>query len=297
MGPRLHLKYKGIAPKTSRVYRKEVDRFFQYLSAESIVLPSCLTDLDAILAEYVNVMYQNGDSLTQAGWLLSGLRRFLPEVRFRIPTAQQYYQNWVRDHVPFRAVPLPWLVVKALSAAAYQSGHKDLAVLLLLAFCFFLRSVEFITLRRDQIVLDLQTGQVILTLERTKTSKQFQQSLVLRHRKLTNLLAKALTGLPSSGPIWPYSAAQFRSCFTALLDHFALVPYNFSLYSIRRGGATHSYVQSRDLNSVAIQGRWRDLKTARIYLDDARATLVKLSFAPPISHHLTATAAFWHFFR
>jgi site-specific recombinase XerD len=107
--PKLHPKFKGIAPKTARAYRKEIYRFFQYLSSEEVEIPSDVSLLDFLVSEYINVLYQEGDSISQAGWLLSGLKRFIPKLRFRLPTSQQYYNNWLRDHVPMRAVPMPWL--------------------------------------------------------------------------------------------------------------------------------------------------------------------------------------------
>ena len=293
----LHLKFKGIAPKTSRAYRKEIRRFFEYLASEEEELPSGMSDLDFLVSEYINVLYQEGDSLTQAGWLLSGLKRFIPRVRFRLPTAQQYYNNWLRDHVPLRAVPMPWLVAKALAGAAWKAGHHDLAVLLLVGFCFFLRTMEFLTLPVENLVVDLHTSQVVITLDKTKTSKQFQQSLVLRHRGLARILSTAKPLLPVKGPIWRASPRVFRQCFTSLLRHFALEQFDFSLYSIRRGGATHFYTSTRDLHYVTLQGRWRDVRTARIYLDDARATLVKLGIHPPIAHHLQRAAAVWTSFK
>ena len=297
MPRKLHLKFKGITPKTSRSYRKEIHRFFQYLSAEKISLSTTASSLDAVLAEYVNVLYQNGDSLTQAGWLISGLKRFLPQLRFQLPTAQQYYQNWLRDHVAQRATPMPWLVAKALATLAWRLQYYDMALLLLLGFCFFLRSTEFLTLPVENIVVDLPSSQVILTLEQTKTSKQFQQSLVLRHATLARIVAQGLQKVPPRGPLWRHSARVFRESFTLLLQNLQLESHQFSLYSLRRGGATHAYTIGRDLNYVAMQGRWRDLRTARIYLDDARATLVKLAFTRPISHHLQSLASFWSTFR
>ena len=36
---KLHLKFKGIAPKTSRAYRKEIERFFLYLSSAGESIP------------------------------------------------------------------------------------------------------------------------------------------------------------------------------------------------------------------------------------------------------------------
>ena len=297
MPRKLHLKFKGITPKTSRAYRKEIQRFFTYLSAEKISLPTNTEALDAILAEYINVLYQNGDSLTQAGWLISGMKRFLPQLRFQLPTAQQYYQNWLRDHVPQRATPLPWLVVKALAAQAWRLNQFDIALLLLLGFCFFLRTTEFLTLPAQNIVVDLRSSQIVLSLDQTKTSKQFQQSLVVRHGPLARIVSRALQLVPQRGPIWRHSPHIFRESFTLLIHHLQLQQYQFSLYSLRRGGATHAYTVGRDLNYVAMQGRWRDLRTARIYLDDARATLVRLAFSPPLSHHLRQLASFWSSFK
>lgn len=37
------------------------------------------------------------------------------------------------------------------------------------------------------------------------------------------------------------------------------------------------YLRSNNLEAVMIQGRWKDSATARFYLDDARATLVRMA--------------------
>eukprot|EP00438_Fugacium_kawagutii_P010374 Skav232004 [mRNA] locus=scaffold719:653901:654689:- [translate_table: standard] len=252
--------------------------------------PSDTRDLDAILAEFINCMYQEGDSLSQAGWLLSGLKRFVPYLKHQLPTSQQYYNNWLRDRVPQRAVPMPWSVLKALVGSAVTAGHWDLAVLLLLGFTFFLRSLEMIRLQRESVHFNVDSREVVVSLERTKTSKQFAQSIVLRRRGVARFLAAAWPKLPPAGAIWKFSPHLFRKCFVRLVDHANLTDCNFSLYSLRRGGATHVYTRTRDLHQVAIQGRWRDLSTARIYLDDARAVLLKFSFSPSQSQTLADLA-------
>eukprot|EP00438_Fugacium_kawagutii_P006274 Skav222661 [mRNA] locus=scaffold997:328369:329034:+ [translate_table: standard] len=214
----------------------------------------------------------------------------MPSLRHRLPTSQQYYNNWLRDHVPQRAVPMPWAVLKALAGATLAAHQWGLTVLLLLGFSFYLRTLELIRLRREDVHFNAATGEIVVALERTKTSKQFAQSIVLRHRPLAKLLAQAFPHLPPAGVIWRFSAHKFRLCFTRLLQYAHVEDCGFSLYSLRRGGATHVYSRTRDLRQVAIQGRWRDLSTARIYLDDARATLLKFSFSPSLTHHLTALA-------
>jgi hypothetical protein len=96
---------------------------------------------------------------------------------------------------------MPWLVAKALASFAWKLGHYDLAAVILTGFCFFLRSMEFLPLPAQNVVVDPHTSQIVVTLEKTKTSKQFQQSLALRHRGLARLLTQALPRLLERGPI------------------------------------------------------------------------------------------------
>lgn len=71
-------------------------------SSYNSILASCFTvspsarlhsEVDAAVAHYVNTLYQEGDSLAQAGHFLSGLKRFLPHLRLRLPTSSQNFRN------------------------------------------------------------------------------------------------------------------------------------------------------------------------------------------------------------
>ena len=106
----------------------------------------------------------------------------------------------------------------------------------------------------ENIVVDLRTSQVVLTLEHTKTSKQFQQSLVLHHGPSAKKLSQGLLKLPSSGPLWRSSPHVFRESFTLLLRTVGVEHHQLSLYSLRRRVATHAYTTGRDLNYVALTG-------------------------------------------
>ena len=160
---------------------------------------------------------------------------------------------------------MAWSVVRAISGLAWTVGHVDLAILILVVFCFFLRSMEFLTLPIENVVVDLHTSEVVITLDKTKTSKQFQQSLMLRHGGLARILARARPLLPTHGPIWKASPHTFRQCFTALLKHFALEPLEFSSIVSAAAVPTHFYTKTRDLHCVTLQVRWCDVRKARIY--------------------------------
>ena len=89
-----------------------------------------------------------------------------------------------------------------------------------------------------------------------------------------------LSQLSGNVRVWPYSLTYFRTCFTGLADFFELSSLHLVPYSLRRGGATHFYGVHKALDFVMIQGRWNDQRTARQYLDDARATLITLQVSP-----------------
>ena len=76
---------------TARSYKKEIHRFFQFLKSEGVALPNDVSELDFQVAEFINALYHEG-----ARWPLSGLKRFLPRLKFRLPTAQQYYNSWLQ---------------------------------------------------------------------------------------------------------------------------------------------------------------------------------------------------------
>ena len=117
-------------------------------------------------------------------------------------------------------------------------------------------------------------GAVVIALPSTKTSgrRMAQESVVTYDRTLLRLLC---CHLPRSGPIF----LGFLQCFIATSISWLLtytIPRMFSGYSFRRGGATSLYILSGSLAKVMSVGRWASERTARIYLDDARASLAQL---------------------
>lgn len=207
-------------------------------------------------------------------------------------TAQQFYNNWLRDHIPTRAVPMPWDVLKTMAAIAYERGHTDLTLTLLLGYIFFLRTMEMVQLSTDDVHLDRRTGSIVITLANTKTSRKAHQTLVLQDSTFCQIIGRLKAELPT-GKIWRYQPRGLRLCFTTVLHHMEADPCNFSVYSIRRGGATRSYVETKSLDYVAVQGRWKDLRTARIYLDDARAALLRMEFPSGLRAQVRRYRAFW----
>lgn len=128
-------------------------------------------------------------------------------------------------------------------------------------------------------MVDLHEGCVVVRIAASKTSPLAQQSLAHTDPMLAKFVHHFLRFLPPAGRVWPFSTSYFRACFDSLCTFFDLTTVHFVPYSLRRGGATYFYVLYNSLDFVVIRGRWRDVATARLYLDDARASLITLKLS------------------
>lgn len=69
------LKNVGIKPRTLRLYRLDISLFCSHLDLRGIGAPPSLAELDSVVANYFNHLYQEQEGISRAGWLLSGLKR------------------------------------------------------------------------------------------------------------------------------------------------------------------------------------------------------------------------------
>lgn len=94
MSRRTHLKYAGISTRTLALYEHEVSQFLSHLQLHGLRPPRSYRRLDQAVANYINHLYQEGETLTKAGWLLSGIRRLYPRMKKELAISQLWYNNW-----------------------------------------------------------------------------------------------------------------------------------------------------------------------------------------------------------
>jgi len=281
-----HLAQMGVSAKTELAYRKAVSRFFVYLQRLNLPLPQSFEELDLLVAEYINELFQEGDSVTYAGYLISGLKRYVPRCRYELHTAAVYFRNWRKNHIYQRATPLPADVLQAMAAAAASVGHWDLACCILLGFSFFLRTAEIMSLRVMDIGI-FTGGTLAVALSNTKTSGNNSESMHLVDARLCSIIERALRGRKRDDLIYTRSRQCFRDDFHSLINILMLNDMGFSPYSLRRGGATYFFVASKSFDATVHRGRWLDITTARIYISDSQAHLIRLEL-PELSRQLVS---------
>ena len=82
--------------------------------------------------------------------------------------------------------------------------------------------------------------------------------------------------------------AQFRSCFHRLLSKLQVTDLGLTPYSLTRSGTAYAFQRIGKLDVVALQGRWRDLRTAGIYFNSGLLELVKIAYPPTTTQGMFA---------
>eukprot|EP00439_Symbiodinium_sp_Y106_P013299 s3399_g1.t3 len=152
--------------------------------------------------------------------------------------------------------------------------------------------MELLHLRRSHIRVFPQDGTVVIAILNAKTAKGLQQSLSPQEDGLVAVLQYLLDRARPRDYLYTSSVPTFRHEFACLVKAVGLAPADYLPYCLRRGGATAFY-QRFGLGRTVVQGRWKDQTTARIYVDDARATLIQLLLPAPVAPLQQHLASFW----
>ena len=78
----------------------------------------------------------------------------------------------------------------------------------------------------------------------------------------------------------PFPYPRFLAVFRSTLAASGVSPGVWSLHSLRRGGATHLFASISSFGRVAQVGRWAQVRTARIYVNESLALLSSIREQP-----------------
>lgn len=266
-----HIRFAGLQQRTLRAYRQALEGFLEYLSREEISMNS-VSQLDKALAEYINGMFQEGDSIAVAGHLLSGVKRFLPNLRLKIPTAGQYFRNWQRIYQPVRATPISLELIQAMAAVAWKVSPQA-ALLLLLGFSAMLRTVEMLTLQYQHLLLHEGKRDVTVIIPFAKTSNGNPQVVRCSDPDLWSLLDQLKRKFHQTTYVWQGNPRSFHRMWKDLLACLNFNAGDYVPYGIRRGGATEYFLATGNMDATLHRGRWMTPKTAKQYIDHGTLVL------------------------
>ena len=125
----------------------------------------------------------------------------------------------------------------------------------------------------------------VLNLHQSKAGKRTGHSemVIVESRMAFKWLKRACLNRHKDALLIERGAGFFRKLFHSLLSFFNTEGL-LNVYSLRRGGATWDFLHHQSMERTLLRGRWASTSTARIYLQDAAATVNHLSLTPDQRH-------------
>ena len=154
------LRARAVATGTRSRYRRAVLAFLSWAQeATGYGDPSLLiedeADLDRLLTEYVQYMYDDGGSKTAAKHAKSGLCHFFPYLKPLLPNADQALRGWAKAEPAVSYPPLTWELASSLAVhISNRPEHARHGIGVVLAFDCLLRVSELVNLKREDVAFD-----------------------------------------------------------------------------------------------------------------------------------------------
>ena len=271
------LKSLTVQPTTKKRYKQSLQEFFSFLQSENITLPNKREYMDALVSDYLEYMWSQGEGRSSASTFLAALQDFDPKLKNCLPGSWRLMKTWSIHEVPSRAPPMTESVLRAMIGWAIMHNHVTFAISLLVGFYGLLRTGELLALQAWQIHMSSAVQPAVLNLGYTKAGKRqgAAESVTITEQHVLRLLWnwKNQATRYSYLTVKPHA---WRALFAECIHCLKLDSWGFRPYSLRRGGATNLFVKCGSLDKVLLAGRWTALKTARIYLNSGLAMLSEI---------------------
>ena len=229
-------------------------------------------------------MWESGEPSYHVNDALAGLQHFLP-LKGKLILAWKLVKTWHKLEPPLRVLPMHPMLLMGMAGLLWRAGQQDIAALMLVGFDCFLRSGEIYQIERRDLLFE--RDKVVIKLRNTKYGQQIgaDQMVLCQSSFASKLLWHVCKGLEPKDKVLRSNPNTFRKHFAAAASVFGFVD-RINVYSLRRGGATWSFLQHGSMELVLLRGRWQSTQTARIYLQDAVAGLSDLQLSDEVRSRL-----------
>ena len=274
----LSLHDKVLSPGLHGRYSLAATRILQFW-VESQCSPDGWEEVDIAASLYLEHIFCEGYPKGFGSDGLAALQHFMPEVAGKLRHSWRLLKSWNKMEPPVRVLPISPLIVLAMGGACVRLRKIHCAAAFLVGFDTLLRPGELYQLRKRDFTW--AGGKAVISLRNTKTGqRKGAEEMVVCHSWIANWwLHRALASKSDDDFLLSCTAKSLRTLFFGLLEHFRITGH-FSMYSFRRGGATWHFLSGGSMEDTLLRSRWQSTSTARIYLQDAAATLTHLQISP-----------------
>ena len=255
-------------------YQKAFQCFISYLKSCHLDISSTKSGLDQQLVDYLEFLWEDGESLSLAGDTLSSIQYYQPSAKRNINQAWKMLKTWQLHELPARATPFTWTTLQVVLGYTHSISPQT-SLGLLLAFKCLLRTGELLGVTNKDIIVSPDQSSILVRLGLTKTASRNPSSGTVHviDTVLARLLSEWQNQVAWDAPLIPFSASKFRIFFQQVLSACGLQDLNLKPYSLRRGGATDMWISTHSYNLVQHTGRWTSERVMKQYIDDSTALL------------------------
>ena len=276
----------GYRPATLHRYRSALFAFARWWESQDVVelLDDSVEEFDVSVSYYLSFLWEAGHGRSRAATLLSGIVLYLPRLRGKLAVCTRLLKNWSKAEPSVPYPPMTRDVAAAVAIHLAADGKPDSGVAVLLGFAGFLRISEIVGLCCSDVAdaKDTRTNMSSMVLRLASTKTGTEQSVVIRDEQVQRLVRYHLRSRPARGPLFSFSAAQFRSAFKQTCVKLGLSS-SFTPHSLRHGAATHAFLSGMPVESIMSMGRWKQSTSAAHYIQSGRALLLKMVIPDNVS--------------
>jgi hypothetical protein len=275
------LKSNLVSQKIQVKYALHFNSFIEFCNAHGGV-PRSHMAMDGMCQKYIEELWEEGEAKSKAAYSLAAIQHFLPYVKHHLSGAWRLVTAWEKLEMPNRCIPLCPQVVFAIAGLLQQWQQPQMGLAVALCFGLLLRTGELFQIRAHWCHFSAGSRECVVRFYHSKglqLGNKKTEEVVLREKVTLKVLAQLCENKLPGEPLVDFTAAQFRKYFGQAIKHLGLLG-KYQPYSLRRGGATEYFRRSGRFDLCMELGRWQNLKTCRMYVQDAMATTARISYSP-----------------
>ena len=283
---RYPLRYQFVKDETNDLYLRAIDKYVQWCYNLRLE-PWKRGCLDTQVSSYIEHLYEDGLVLKQAALLLSGLQHFGCITAKSLMGSWRTFGAWKKQKAPGGALPMPPGLVVAIAVYFSALNEQAMAASILMAFHCMLRTGEILQLTCSR--LSFQGNRAVFSIPDTKSSAA-GEAVTVEDPVVIKVLRRAYDDLRSKqmNKFISLDDFQFRAVFKGAMLHLFGSDCGFTPYSFRKGGATYDYDTHGSLDRTMFRGRWKHLKTAKVYILSAKALSVEIHLEADVREKIQA---------
>ena len=224
-------------------------------------------------------------------YAITGIQDEFPQPRVHLALAWQVDAKWQRAEPGRCRAVLSAPVLRAALCVAMLWGWVQWATVTMIGFAGMLRPGEFLTLRRQDLMLPRDTNfsvsALYVHLRNPKTARfARRQHVKISDPDIILFVDSLFSGLHLDAKLYSASPGAYKSQWNSIMKHLGLphrqAEHGLTPGVLRGSGATHLYLQTEDISLIAWRGRWARVKTLEFYLQEVAAQVLLHSLSSAV---------------